>query len=98
MKYVSSRSWLRERHAGSAAAARRARALAPAALLQPVIGSFLGDDDVVDVALLEAGAGDPHEARLGLEIADGADAGVAHPRPQAAHELLDHRRERPLVG
>ena len=39
-----------------------------------------------------------HEAGPRLQVLDGAAAAVAHARAQAAHELLDHGGERPLVG
>ena len=63
-----------------------------------VVGGFAGDDDVVDVALAEAGVGDADEARVGLQLCDGAAAEVAHAGAQAADELVDHGFERAAVG
>src|SRR6059036_2203713 len=88
------------RHAPDAPASRPAparKAAAPAFLLKAVVRRFLGDDDVVDVALLEPGRGDAHETRPRLQLADAPGATVPHARPQPAHELLHHRRQRPLV-
>src|SRR6185295_17774481 len=96
-----SRSCEELRHAPAAPASRATparEAKARVRSLKAVVRRFLGDDDVVDVALLQAGGGDAHEARAGLQLADAPGAAVAHARPQAAHELLDHRRQRPLVG
>src|SRR5947209_2483995 len=81
--------------ASSTAPAREAKALAR--LLKAVVGRFLGDDDVVDVALLQTGRGDAHESRARLQLADAPGAAVAHACAQAAHELLHHRRQLPLV-
>src|SRR5437773_12557042 len=94
------RSCEEPRHAPAAPAssttpAREAKALAR--LLKAVVRRFLGDDDVVDVALLEAGRGDAHESRARLQLADASGAAIAHARAQAAYELLHHRRERSLV-
>src|SRR6185503_17807 len=100
LKYVRNGSSRRLEHPGAAMAAIvriTARARAPR-LFQPVIGSFLGDDDVVHVTLLEPGAGDADEARLGMEIPDGSHARVAHAGAEAAHEQAHHRGERALVG
>lgn len=47
-------------------------------LLDMVIGSFPGDDDVVDVALPESGIGDSYEMRLLVQFLDGVAAYVAH--------------------
>src|SRR3546814_9960491 len=50
----------------------------------------------MDVRLLDAGAGDLHEARLRAHLFDVPAAGVTHARPQAANHLMDDRRHRPL--
>src|SRR5262249_27353945 len=63
-----------------------------------VIGRFLGDDDIVRVALLDRGAGDRDEPGLGPEFFDGAGAAVAHAGAEAADELEDEIGERALVG
>src|SRR5207237_697607 len=67
-------------------------------LLKSVVRRFLRDDHVVDVRLFEARRADADEARLFLELADCAAAGVAHAGAQAADELRDHLGERALVG
>src|SRR5262247_3582546 len=66
--------------------------------LDPVIRGFLRDDHVVDVRFFEAGGGDLHEARVALQFADRAAAGVTHSRAQPADELRDERRERAFVS
>src|ERR1700679_2603927 len=45
-------------------------------LLDPVIGSFFCDDDVVHVALAQTGGGDANEARFGLHLLDRAAAAI----------------------
>src|SRR4051812_40294116 len=63
----------------------------------PVIGSVLRDRDVVWVRLAQAGARDAHEAGL-LHRLDRGGAAVTHRLAQAAHDLVQHAGERPLVG
>src|SRR2546427_6601184 len=46
--------------------------------LGPVVGGFLGDDHVVDVALPQTGLGDLNEAGLLLHLGDGAAPTVSH--------------------
>ena len=67
-----------------------------ATLSTTVVRRVLRDRDVVRMALAQAGAGDADEARL-LHRLDRRRAAVAHRLPQAADELVDDRRERPLV-
>src|SRR5579885_2957214 len=67
-------------------------------LLQTIVRSFLRDDHVVDVRLLESGGADADEARLLVKLADVAAARVAHAGAQAADELRHHVGERALVG
>ena len=43
--------------------------------LGPVVGGFLGDDHVVDVALPQTGLGDLNEARPLLHLDDGRNEG-----------------------
>src|SRR5437870_13114910 len=54
--------------------------------LGPVVGGFLGDDHVVDVALPQTGLGDLHEASLLLHLGDGAAPAASH----AAAQPPDH--------
>src|ERR1039458_9281781 len=67
-------------------------------LLHPVVGRFLRDDDVVHVALAQAGGRDAQEARLGLQLGDAAGAAVPHAGAQAADHLIDQLGERPFGG
>ena len=62
-----------------------------------VIGSFLGDDDVVGMAFLDRGRGHLDEPGLGPKLLDGPRAAIAHPGPQAADELEDEVGQRALV-
>src|SRR6266545_3776038 len=63
-----------------------------------VVRGFLGDDDVVHVALAQAGGADAHEAGARAQLVDVAAADVAHAGAQAADELVDRLRERAAVG
>src|SRR5699024_7947554 len=63
-----------------------------------VVGSFLGDIDIVGVRLPQAGSRDLHELGVLLQLLDGVAAGVAHTGPQAAHELVDGVAGGSLVG
>jgi len=49
------------------------------ALFEAVIGGFLGDDDIVGMALLEAGMRHSGEAPVEAELADRAGTGDPHP-------------------
>src|SRR4029453_7025951 len=49
-----------------------------------IVRRFAHDLDVVDVALAQARAGDAQELAVLLHVLDGAVAGVAHGRAQAA--------------
>src|SRR6187549_588099 len=72
--------------------------LAIASVAVEVVGRFLGDRDVVRVALLHARAGDAQEARALGHLGDGARADVAHAGAHATAELVDERPELALVG
>src|SRR5690554_5901465 len=72
---------------------RWASALTQPLLLEAVVRGFPRDHHVVDVALLERGGRDAHEARLLAQLGEIRRAAVAHPRAQAAHELVDAARE-----
>src|SRR5262245_5350161 len=71
--------------------------MAPA-LLDPVIGSFPCDDDIMHVALTQAGAADANEPRFLLQLRNCPGAAIAHTRTQAADELVHHLRQRAAVG
>src|SRR5215218_1961926 len=62
-----------------------------------VVGRFLRDRHVVDVALAGARRGYPHQARLALERRDRGRAAIPHAGPQSAHELVHHHRDGTLV-
>jgi hypothetical protein len=62
-----------------------------------VVRGFFGDLHVMHVGLGHAGTGDAHELRLGAHLFDGCAAGVAHGRTQAAHQLVDDRRQGAFV-
>ncbi len=63
-----------------------------------VIGCFLGDGHVMDVALTDPGVGDAHETGLGTHLGDVVAAGVAHAGAQPAGKLVDDGQHRALVG
>jgi hypothetical protein len=65
-------------------------------LARSVVRRFLGDRDVVHVALAHAGAGDAHELRPRAHLVDVVAAGVAHRRAQAAGELVHDGDDLPL--
>src|SRR5581483_11621279 len=65
---------------------------APGRSAAPVIGSVLGDRDVVRMRFAQAGAGDPHERRL-LHRLDRRRTAVTHRLPQAADDLVQHAGE-----
>ena len=62
-----------------------------------IVGSFLGDDDVVRMALVDRGGGYLDKPGLGPEFVDGSGSAVAHAGPQAADELEDEFGEGALV-
>src|SRR6266508_2686881 len=70
---------------------------ASAASIRPVVRRFLLDDDVVHVALAQAGGGDPHEARLLAELLDRLASEVAHAAAEPAGELVERHLDGPLV-
>src|SRR5438876_5901402 len=59
-------------------------------LLQVIVRRLAGDDDVVNVALAQAGTADANEASLLLQFGNAGAADVTHSRTQAADELLRH--------
>src|SRR2546422_98627 len=65
--------------------------------LGPVVGGFLGDDHVVDVALPQTGLGDLNEAGLLLHLGDGAATTIPHAGAQPADQLVHHSRQRAAV-
>src|SRR5215475_5781827 len=65
--------------------------------LHAVVGSFLGDDHVVDVALAQPRRRDLDEPGLGVQLGDRGAAEVAHRRAQPADELVRRLAQRSLV-
>src|SRR5215468_4986084 len=63
-----------------------------------VVGGLYGHLDIMRVALLETGRGDPDELAPLVQLVDRAGADVAHRRAEAAHELVRHGRQRTPVG
>src|SRR5688572_1146250 len=68
-----------------------------ALLLDTVVGSLFGDDDVVDVRFAQTHGGRAHETRLGAQVVDGAAAGVAHAGLEPADQLVDRLRQRAAI-
>src|SRR3972149_11979916 len=62
--------------------------IADRSLVQPVVRSFLRDDDVVDVALTQAGRGDADEAAVPAEFLDGVTAAISHAGSQPPPQLV----------
>jgi hypothetical protein len=50
----------------------------PQKLLDAIVGSLAGDHDVVNVALAQPGAADPHKASFLQQFSNGGAAAVAH--------------------
>src|SRR5215468_12197652 len=65
--------------------------------LHAVVGSFLGDDHVVNVALAQPRRRDLDEPSLGVQLGDRGAAEVAHRRAQPADQLVQRLAQRPLV-
>src|SRR5690606_17256573 len=65
---------------------------------QRVVGRFLGDLDVVGMALAVPGLGNPHEAAVGPQALDVGGTAVAHAGPQPADQLVHRLRQRTAVG
>src|SRR5262245_8522790 len=62
-----------------------------------IVRRFLRDENVMRVTLLHRRAGDREEPALGPQLFDRPRAAVAHAGLEAAHELIDKRRQMPLV-
>src|SRR5689334_12046949 len=67
-------------------------------LFDSVVGGFLGDGDVVDVAFAQAGVADTDEARLLLDLGDAGAADVSHAALETADELVDHHGDGAAIG
>ena len=62
-----------------------------------IVGSFLGDIDIVGVGLPEASGGNLHKLGLAVQLLYGVTASVAHTGLQAAHQLVDGLARQSLV-
>ena len=62
-----------------------------------IVGSFLGDIDIVGVGLPEASGGNLHKLGLAVQLLYGVTASVAHTGLQAAHQLVDGLARESLV-
>ena len=58
-------------------------------VVHAIVGSFLGDDDVVDMAFAQARGGDFHHLGFFEEFLNGRRAAVAHTGADAAHKLVN---------
>ena len=58
--------------------------------LEPVVRSFLGDNDIVNMRLAQAGRSDADEFALLLKLPNGVTTRIAHARPEPAYKLRDH--------
>ena len=65
-------------------------------LFDPVIGRFLRDDDIVDVAFAQTGGRDAHEAGFLLQLHERPASAVAHTCAQTADQLIDQIGQRAL--
>src|SRR5690606_23710287 len=64
----------------------------------PVVRRLFGDLYVVHVGFAHTGTGNADELRLDAHLVDAGASGVPHGSAQAAHQLVQDRRQRPLVG
>src|SRR5438105_13767302 len=76
----------------------RSREREQRALLHAIIRRFLGDDDVVHMALAQSSSSDANEAALLLQFLERARAYVTHPASQPADKLIGHSAQRPFVA
>src|SRR5262249_28722174 len=67
-------------------------------LVDLIIGCFLGDDDIVDVAFAQSSTGDADETGALAQILDSAAAAVAHARTQSTDQLIHHIGDGAFVG
>src|SRR4051794_12279776 len=63
-----------------------------------VIRSFPRDRDVVWVRLSQAGTGDLDHLHIALELWNRADATIPHAAAKPSNHLIEHIRNRTLVG
>src|SRR5277367_4982004 len=65
-------------------------------LLNPVVRSFFGDDDVVHVTLPQSSGGNADKARFRLHLLDRAAAAISHAGLESAHQLVHQIGQRPF--
>ena len=63
-----------------------------------VVGSFLGDVDIVGMALFETCAGDADKLCFLLQLGDSGSTAVTHTGAQTAHQLVDGLADRSAIG
>src|ERR1043166_4990953 len=66
-------------------------------LFHPVVRRFLGNRHIMHVALARARRRNANQLRFPLQLHDRWRTAVAHTSAQAADELMNHRRDAPLV-
>src|SRR5262249_5350362 len=79
-------------------AARVAAALVESRSLRAVVGSFLGDHHIVNVAFAQTLRRDATKAGFGSEVLYGGGAGVAHSGAKPSDELIDRRGDGASIG
>src|SRR6187200_565369 len=62
-----------------------------------IIGSFFSDDDVMHMALAEAGKSLADKRRLLLQIRNGLTSAIAHAGLHSAHHLINMRRQQSFI-
>ena len=63
-----------------------------------IVGSFLRDDDVMGVTLLNRSSGNLDKACLGAQFVDGVRTAVTHTGPKTSNKLKHVIRQGSLVG
>ena len=65
--------------------------------MKAVVGSFLGDLDIMGMAFFQACAGNAHKLSFLVQLLNVGAAGVAHACPQASHHLEHSVRQGSLI-
>src|SRR5947207_7068640 len=63
-----------------------------------IIGCFLGDDDIVDMAFAQSSTGNADETGALAQILDGTATTIAHTRAQPTDQLIHHIGQGAFVG
>jgi len=67
-------------------------------LFNSIIGCFLDDNDIMDVAFSQTCRGNLHELRPGLERVNVFASQISHAGPQASHKLVYRVSQWTTVG